>query len=451
MHHAESGGFAADPGQRPAAGALVLPRLVPRASRFWGSSSSMSAMCSTAQLRDQERRGKRVSRSSRRSSSRGGCPSSFCSPERGVGLRCAGARRAEFTRERTLRLLVPFFTGTLLLGPIQIYLSWRHRTATGVSRLVPARIRGGALVVRIGPKLFGALGYHMWFLGFLFAFSLLALPLFIWLKGEAGRRLIAAPGRAVRTARRHPALHPPAAVVRLLLQPFFPNRARLGRFLLPYGMFFVLGYRAVRRRAVHRRYPPRLAAPLRRRAGSHAGGDGDADVSPSRSDLRRRPRTFPEFLLWGLIATSGWCWSAFMLFIGMRFLDRNSRALRYGQEVLLPFFVLHQPAIIVVAYFVVQWKATIADQTAGRCPRRICDSHRTHRAAHQAYRPAAHRLRHEGRAPRRHAERERLAQLARKSTQGTSLRGAAAPKQSQAAIGDCFASSLATGLSPSSQ
>jgi len=32
----------------------------------------------------------------------------------------------QFTRERTLRLLIPFFAGALVLGSLQIYLSWRE-------------------------------------------------------------------------------------------------------------------------------------------------------------------------------------------------------------------------------------------------------------------------------------------------------------------------------------
>lgn len=48
-----------------------------------------------------------------------------------------------------------------------------------------------------------------------------------------------------------------------------------------------------------------------------------------------------------------------MLFIGMRYMDRDSRTLRYGQETLLPFFVLHQAVILVIAYYVVQWQASI--------------------------------------------------------------------------------------------
>ena len=34
--------------------------------------------------------------------------------------------------------------------------------------------------------------------------------------------------------------------------------------------------------------------------------------------------------------------------------------LRYGGETIMPFFVLHQPVIIAIAYFVVQWDTSTA-------------------------------------------------------------------------------------------
>jgi hypothetical protein len=44
-----------------------------------------------------------------------------------------------------------------------------------------------------------------------------------------------------------------------------------------------------------------------------------------------------------------------MLFIGMHFLNWRHKLLRYGQEAILPFFVVHHPVILIIAYFVVQW------------------------------------------------------------------------------------------------
>lgn len=48
-----------------------------------------------------------------------------------------------------------------------------------------------------------------------------------------------------------------------------------------------------------------------------------------------------------------------MLFVGLRYLNHDSQVLRYGQATLLPFFVIHQPVVLVIAYFVVQWEASL--------------------------------------------------------------------------------------------
>jgi hypothetical protein len=59
------------------------------------------------------------------------------------------------------------------------------------------------------------------------------------------------------------------------------------------------------------------------------------------------------------VVLSSWCWTIFFLFVGMRFLDFSNRWLDYGQEAILPFFVFHQPLIMILAYFIVQWQASL--------------------------------------------------------------------------------------------
>ncbi len=261
--------------------------------------------------------------------------------------RSAGA----FTRERTLRLLVPFLTGTLLLGPIQIYVSWRHRVETGVTTSTLAQFVDERFWL-VGPKWFGAIGYHMWFLGYLFAFSLLALPLFLWLRGGAGQRFVA--GLAAFCEHRGGILvfTVPLIAVRLLLQPFFPVQHDWADFVA-YGLFFVLGYMLYTderfTRAIRRDWAILLAVLL---VTSLAFGYLAMSLG---FDLEKKPATFPAFLVWAFIMIAGWCGTSFMLFIGMRFLNFTNRGLRYSLDVLLPFFVIHQPVIIVLAYFVVQW------------------------------------------------------------------------------------------------
>jgi surface polysaccharide O-acyltransferase-like enzyme len=65
------------------------------------------------------------------------------------------------------------------------------------------------------------------------------------------------------------------------------------------------------------------------------------------------------YLLWSIWAINSWCWTVFMLYIGMRYLNFTNNWLKYGQETILPFYLLHQPVIIIIAYYVVQWNAGI--------------------------------------------------------------------------------------------
>ena len=48
-----------------------------------------------------------------------------------------------------------------------------------------------------------------------------------------------------------------------------------------------------------------------------------------------------------------------MLYIGMRFLNFTNKWLQYGREASYPFFVFHQPVIIIVAFYVVQWQVSL--------------------------------------------------------------------------------------------
>jgi peptidoglycan/LPS O-acetylase OafA/YrhL len=49
----------------------------------------------------------------------------------------------------------------------------------------------------------------------------------------------------------------------------------------------------------------------------------------------------------------------FIFYIGMRFLDFRNEQLEYSREASYPFFFLHQPVIIFIAFFVVQWEVDL--------------------------------------------------------------------------------------------
>lgn len=271
-------------------------------------------------------------------------------------LRCRSAR--QYASERFRRLFVPFIFGCLLLTPVMLYFEWMHKTQTGVltgsfwefvnSRTMP-----------ISCEIFGWAGYHLWFLGFLFSFSLLALPLFLWLRRESGKGMVSWLARLCE--RRGGILFAivPLLLVQLALRPFFTEGEHNWADFFFLMSFFVLGYvlyaderfsRAIRRDwAVI--FTIAIVTTLFLLIVLVSIEDAFYWVS--------MPGTPQFYLAWTLIVVNGWCWTIFILFVGMRFLDFTNRWLRYGQEAVLPFFVFHQPVIMVIAFFVVQWDADI--------------------------------------------------------------------------------------------
>lgn len=274
----------------------------------------------------------------------------------GAGSWMALRRRTpgQYARERISRLLIPLVVGSLLLTPIQLYFGWSHQLQTGIWQGSFQEFLT-TLPVGLSPRLFGAVGYHLWFLGFLFSFVLITLPLFRWLKGEAGQGAISRIARLCEYRGAILLFILPLAVVRLCLHPFFPYEHDWADFFFLLS-FFVMGYVlfADKRftQAVRRDWPIMLAV------GSAAFLAAVAIIfATGELDIEAAPRTPLDFIWWGLVTVCSWCWAAVMLFVGMRFLDFSNKWLQRSQEAILPFYVFHQPVIIVIAFFVVQWEA----------------------------------------------------------------------------------------------
>ena len=111
----------------------------------------------------------------------------------GTGTWFALRRRTgrQYAEERVKRLLIPYIAGCILLWPIMLYLQWLHitRLPVGQDGAWQGTFMQFVLLHHAGftPRWFGEVGFHLWFLGFLFSFSLLGLPLFMWLKRKSGQ------------------------------------------------------------------------------------------------------------------------------------------------------------------------------------------------------------------------------------------------------------------------
>jgi hypothetical protein len=69
------------------------------------------------------------------------------------------------------------------------------------------------------------------------------------------------------------------------------------------------------------------------------------------------PTFYISWIAWGI---NSWCWTMVIFYVGMRFLDFSNELLMYGREASYPFFILHQPVIIFIAFYAVQWEVHLS-------------------------------------------------------------------------------------------
>jgi peptidoglycan/LPS O-acetylase OafA/YrhL len=278
----------------------------------------------------------------------------------GAASKFALRRRSnrQYIKERVFRLLVPFIIGSILMSPIQAYFEALHKGWYQGPFLsyIPEWLTKTASASRVSPEFFGEWGFHLWFLAFLFAFSLLALPVFRWLQRDAGQSFTTWLGRLVEVRGGILLFIIPLALSRVLVQPFSPPEAHGWLDFVYFFLFFVLGY-------VFYTGPRFASAVVRDRWllfgcgvlaliawGGFSAAFGDQAFEWALTFVV--PWSIILILLFTMMS---WGWALFALYLAMQHLNFTNRYLEYGNETIMPFYLLHQPVIIVIAYFVVQW------------------------------------------------------------------------------------------------
>jgi peptidoglycan/LPS O-acetylase OafA/YrhL len=282
----------------------------------------------------------------------------------GAGSKFALRRRSnrQYVSERVSRLLIPFIVGSILLTPIQKYLEALNKGSFEGSFLsfLPEWLAETASGTWFSPVVFADWGAHLWFLGFLFSFSLLALPIFRWFQRDAGQSFIAWLGRLVEKRGGLLLFVLPLALSRALIQPFFPGEDHGWLDFVYYFLFFLSGYIIYS--------DDRFLGAIRRDRwllfGSGVVGlVGYFGLAAVYGDLVFE--WFLTFVLPGSIfvilafTLMSWGWALSALYAAMKYLNFSNRWLAYGNETIMPFYLFHQPVIVVIAFFVVQWDAGV--------------------------------------------------------------------------------------------
>ena len=276
-----------------------------------------------------------------------------------------------FAAERLARLGIPFATGLVLLVPPMFYLQQLAQPGFGqpYGRFwlafwnVPAIARG---LLPQGHWTSGGAGFdpaHLWFLYVLLVFSLALLPLFAYLRSPHGTRLT---GQAAR----HPLAMLAVAAVPLIVTEtvFGPDTSTGGwerlAYVFPFAYGFLIASDARFESALSRARWPALAAAGAATAGllgwAVAAGPGVVTgAEPGWSVLQ------------GL---AGWAWLAAIAGFAAAVTARRQtgaatprpaparqprwqRAAGYANQAVLPFYLLHEPVIVALAWIIVRWHA----------------------------------------------------------------------------------------------
>lgn len=263
-----------------------------------------------------------------------------------LGTRGAG----KFLKGRGARLLVPLVVGVFTHAALQVYLE----------RVTHGQFRGSffAFLPHYFDGLYGFggnfawMGLHLWYLEILFVFSLICLPLLLWLKRGSGTRVLHRLGEFLARPGAVYLLALPIMLLLISLDPEAPLGARPwgGWSLAPYLLFFLYGFLIVSHNGLQRSI--RRLRWISLSAGTLLfvaylllktfGGD------PAFGTQRYA-------LIFSLYGLSSWCWILAIWGLGMRYLNFNAPSLRYANQAVLPFYVMHQTLLLVVGYFVVRW------------------------------------------------------------------------------------------------
>jgi peptidoglycan/LPS O-acetylase OafA/YrhL len=268
----------------------------------------------------------------------------------------------QFISERMMRLLIPFIVGSILLTPFQKYLEALHKGSfqgTFLSYL-PELLNEIIVSNWLTPLVFGRLGLHLWFLAFLFVYSLLALPVFRWFNRGAGKSFVSWLGRLVEVRGGILLFVLPLALARILVQPFFAVEERGWLDFVYFLVFFILGYIIYS--------DDRFLGAVRRDrwllfVGGLLGLVIFFGLFAAYGEIAfewgmRFVVPWSIMLIFAFVLMS-WGWALDVLYLGMKYLNFTNRWLEYGNETILPFYLLHQPVIIVIAFFVVQWDVNL--------------------------------------------------------------------------------------------
>ncbi len=272
-----------------------------------------------------------------------------------------------FLRERATRLLIPMGIGILVLAPPQVYFD----------RLTHGEFTGS--FIEFIPHFFERSnfswnGMHLWYLVYLFAFTVALTPLFVWLKRPSGQ---AALNHLSNLSARAGAIYTwaiPIALVAIAVDPFGmlrPSPSEAIARLVMYPIPLICGYlvfadRGIQQAIIRQRRTSAIIALVLTLVALL--------VTTGATQWGWKFNMAIFIVIMALCSLLIWSYLLVAFGYGMRYMTFNNQWLTYANEAVLPIYILHQPIILTLGFFIIPLQLPILVKYLIITPLALCIS-----------------------------------------------------------------------------
>lgn len=265
----------------------------------------------------------------------------------GMGTYYALQKRTglQFTLERIKRLFIPLVFGMIFIIPPQVYIERldKNQFAGNYFNFWPGQAFDG-----VYPE--GNLSWHhLWFLPYLLLFSLILIPVFLYLRNHIHNKFHFWLHQTVQKPILIYLFIIPLYLIESLIEPFFPvTHALIGDWftIINYILLFFYGFILISVKEVfwstvekYRKYY--LVTGI-------LSFSIMLFITRQFEDSTIRHFTEAFFKVVNL-----WSWILALFGFASTYLNKKSKLLSYCNEAVYPFYILHQSVMMMIAYYII--------------------------------------------------------------------------------------------------
>jgi len=259
----------------------------------------------------------------------------------------------KFLWQRTKRLLLPLLFGMVVIVPPQVYFERIYKGAQYTSFL---DFYTSIFTTTVYPE--GNLSWHhLWFIAYLFVYSVIAIPIVLFFKSIHGQKLVDMV--ATFTTRFGMISYGMILFVASLLYFWYPNETHAfvddWAGFTKYFLYFLFGAFI----GVHPIFWAHIVD--NRRQNFKLAFFGTILINYFRwNNIEPDWAMNVKYLLFfALMVINAWFWVITFLGYAKRYLNFNNKFLQFANEAIYPFYILHQTFIVILAYYIIPVKEDI--------------------------------------------------------------------------------------------